>query len=362
VVVIATILVALLVGASAYVVYSELYASKPFTQTVASTNVTVIDGLGYTVDIELPINRIVVMDAGLGETLYGMGAQSLIVGRTGDVVLPPPILDVPLVGENAYYLNVEAILELKPDIIISGSLLTYNEGSYQQLQDAGIPIYIANTNAPEPSINPLTLTPDQLYDFPTIVDHTCSLMQNLTAIVGCQKQVTAYVDWAQSYNKLVKDRIAALPSDQKVTVFLDWYSYPYTTWGDLGVYQAGGINIANNQKIYSSTLTPEFVVSQNPSVIIELISSSTHDLNDFVVAKNDLLSRPELRNVDAVKNNRVYVCDFSARNGPRALIGYLYWANWIQPSLFSDIDLADIGEQLNQQFFDASITGTYCYP
>ncbi|MCL2134008.1 MAG: ABC transporter substrate-binding protein [Candidatus Bathyarchaeota archaeon] len=360
------IIITLIATASLYIIYNEFYSSGSshnlFTRNTKPTTITVIDGVGNTVTVQLPIKRVIVMDAGLGETLCGMGAENLIVGRTGDVVLPSSMIDVPLVGENAYYLNVEEVLELEPDIIISGNLITYNEGAYPQLQNAGIPIYIANTNAPEPLTNPIDMTSEQLYNYPTIIDHTCSLMQNLTSIVGHQKEVTAYVNWAQSYNKIVKDRVAALPQDQQVTVFLDWYDYPYNTWGDLGIYQAGGVNIANKQLMYSATLSPEFVVAQNPSVIIELISSSTHDANDFVAVKTDILNQPKLQNVDAVKNGRVYVCDFSARNGPRAIIGYLYWAKCIHPELFTDIDLEDVTQQINKQFFDTPIIGVYCYP
>jgi ABC-type Fe3+-hydroxamate transport system, periplasmic component len=290
-----------------------------------------------------------------------MGVQSLIVGRTSDATSPPSILNVTVVGDNAYYPNVEAILQLKPDLILSDSALTYNTGPYQQLQNTGIPIYIADSTAPQPA-NPTKMTPDQLYKTPTVIDYTCSLMQNLTAVVGHQQQATAYINWAQSYNKLVKDRIAALTPDQQVPVFLDWYSYPYYTFVNIGIYQAGGTNIAENQTIYSPQLSPEFVVAQNPSVIIELILSPTHNINDFIAAKNAILSRPELQGVDAVKNGRVYVCDFNARGGVRSIIGYLYWAKWIQPSLFPDIDPATVNQQLNQQFFGTPMAGTYCYP
>jgi iron complex transport system substrate-binding protein len=290
-----------------------------------------------------------------------MGAQNLIVGRTSDATSPPSILNVTLVGDNAYYPNVEAILELNPDLIVSDSALTYNPGPYQQLQNAGIPIYIADSTDPQPA-NPTKMTPEELYNTPTVIDYTCSLMQNFTSIVEHQDKVTAYTNWAQNYNQLVKDRIAALTPDQQVKVFLDWYSYPYYTFVNIGIYQAGGINIAENQTIYSPQLSPEFVVEQNPHTIIELILSPTHNINDFIAAKNNILSRAELQDVDAVKNGRVYISDFNARGGVRSVVGYLYWAKWLQPSLFPDIDPASVNQQLNQQFFGTPMAGTFCYP
>jgi iron complex transport system substrate-binding protein len=205
------------------------------------------------------------------------------------------------------------------------------------------------------------MTSEELYAAATIVDHACDLMQDLTPIFGNEQQVTAYVTWAQSYNKLVKDRIAALPPEKQAIVFLDWYAYPYRTWSNLGVYQAGGVNIGENEVKFDPLFSPEFVVAQNPTVIITMISSDKHDVNDFIDARNDILSRPALQGVDAVKNGRVYVTDFSSRTGVRAIVGYLYWATWLQPDLFSDVNPEHVSQELYQQF-GLSTTGIYCYP
>ncbi|MDR2700719.1 MAG: ABC transporter substrate-binding protein [Nitrososphaerota archaeon] len=359
------ILIALVVAVSVVVVYNEFYKTSASLAPEPST-ITVVDGAGYTVTVTLPVSRVVVTGAGLGEILCSMGAQDLLVGRTDDVVLPSSVLTVPSVGENAWFLTAEAVLDLEPDLIIADSLLLYNEVAYEQLRNAGIPIYIGDTSAPDPTMNPLDMSPEELYNFPTIIDHTCSLMQNLTEVVGHHEQVATYVNWAQSYNKLVKDRIAELTPEQQVTVYIDWYSYRYSTWGDVSVYQAGGFNIACNQTInypllQGLELSPEFIVEQNPAVIISLISSATHDVNDFIGVKNDVLTLPQIRGVDAVTNGRIYVCDFAIRNGPRSIIGYLFYAKSIQPDLFSDIDLDNIIQQVNQ-YFDTPVTGTYCYP
>ncbi len=331
------------------------------TPTPSPTSVTVTDGAGNTMTISLPVKRIASLDGGVTEILCAMGVQNLIVGRTTSCTMPPSIQNVTALGENDYAPNVEATIELAPDIIFASSMLPYNPTAYQQLKDAGIPVYIVDTTTPEP-VNPSEMTKDELYASQTTIDFTCGLMQNLTAIVGHQDEVTQYVNWAQSYNKLVKDRIYNLESEQQVKVFLEWYGYPYQTFVTQTVYQGGGINIAENQTVFSPVLSPEFVLEQNPSVIISLISSQSHDVNDFIVARNDILGRSALQDVDAVKNGRVYICDFYARSGVRSVVGYLYWAKWLQPSLFADIDPAVVNQELNEQFFGTQIAGTFAYP
>ena len=350
-------LIVLIVSISTYAIY-ELYA-PPSAPKLFNLSVTVVDGAGNTLTVPLPVKRIVVLDGNLAEFLCLMDLQDSIVGRT-DAQCPPQLLDVPSVGEAAYAISVEAILELQPDLIIADSLLTYDmNGAYTQLKGANIPIYISQ--ATPPPQNPLHMTPEELYAAPTGIDIACSVMQDLSAIVGDKARVNAFVTWAQGYNKLVKDRIATLPREQQALTFIDWYDYPYSTWVYLDVYQAGGINIAENSTTYNPVLSREVVVEKNPSVIIEIISSPTHDINDFIAARNDVLGRQVLNGVYAVKNGHVYVCDFTSRNGLRSIIGYLYWAKWVQPDLFSDIDLDNVGQELSQQF-GVSMTGTYCYP
>ncbi|MCL1965838.1 MAG: ABC transporter substrate-binding protein [Candidatus Bathyarchaeota archaeon] len=391
--IIAIILIAIIASASTYAIYNEFYKTSnntnpdttPTTTTTPPTettmkptaapttptppptptpepqpkNITVTDGSGRTFNMTVPIKRVVVLDVGISDILYVMGVQNLIIGRSDTVISPQSILNVPSVGQNAYYLNAEKVLELNPDFILTDNLILYNEAAYQQLTNSGIPIYVTGTISV--AIDPSTMTPEELYAASTVIDHACDLMQELTPIFGHEQEVNTYITWAQSYNKIVKDRVAALAPKDQTIVFLDWYSYPYRTWANLGVYQAGGVNIAENEVKFDPLLSPEFVAAKNPSVIITMISSEKHDIKDFTNARNDILSRPALQGVDAVKNGRVYVCDFSARSGVRAIIGYLYWATWLQPDLFADINPVAVEQYLNQQFFKTEAIGTYCY-
>ncbi|MEM3623774.1 MAG: hypothetical protein QXL52_00520, partial [Nitrososphaerales archaeon] len=78
--------------------------------------------------------------------------------------------------------------------------------------------------------------------------------------------------------------------------------------------------------------------------------------------REEILSRPELQNVDAIKNGKVYICDWKIRGGICSVVGYLYFAKWIQPELFQDIDPAQVMEELYQQFFGITVQGVFAYP
>ncbi|MGD6850953.1 MAG: ABC transporter substrate-binding protein [Candidatus Bathyarchaeia archaeon] len=336
-------------------------AQPTASPTQAPTSVTVTDNAGNTMTIPLPVHTVAALDGGISEILCAMGAQNMIIARCDSCTMPPSLSNVTSVGENDYAPNVEALIEKNPDVIFASSMLPYNPTAYQQLIDAGIPVFIVDSTNPEPT-NPSEMTKDELYALPTRVDLTCGLMQNFTKIIGHQEEATEYITWAQNYNKIVKDRIYSLEPDQQVKVFLEWYDNNYRTFTTQTVYQAGGINIAENESAYSSFLSPEFVVEANPSVIIELYNSETHNINDFIAAKNAVMNRAATQDTDAVKYDRVYICDFYAINGVRSVVGYLYWAKWLQPSLFSDIDPGTVNQQLNQKFFGTPIAGTFAYP
>jgi iron complex transport system substrate-binding protein len=314
------------------------------------------DGRNASVTIRLPLERIVSLNSGLTELLVAIGLGDKIVGRDETSVTPGSVLSIPVVGANAYEPNVEKIIELNPGVIFSDSMLCYNEGAYDQLAKAGIPIYITDPITAQPA------TPDDLKpETPTNVDATCDLLQKLSVIVDDKKIIDDYVEFVQYYNNLVRDRLATLSRDQKPRVMLEWYK-PYMTFQTVNIYQAGGINIAENLSVYAPTLSPEFVVKENPQIIIRLISSQTHDEQEFANLRNQILDREELADVAAVKNNKVFICDYTFRGGIHSIMGYIYWAKWCQPDLFADLDPVAINHELEQIFCVATLPeGTFVF-
>lgn len=313
--------------------------------------ITLVDNAGRNITVTVPVQRIVVLNNGLTEMLCALGAQSKIIGRDATSTMPPSILSVPVVGENSYQPNVELILELKPDIIFADSMIAYNTVAMQQLEMAGIPIFISDPTDPTPTPRSNT----------TVVDFTCNLLKKMATIVGGEEKAEQYIQFAQYYNNLVKQRIANLPDSKRPKVMWEWYK-PYYTFISPAIYHAGGINIAENMTVYAPVMSPEFVVEQNPQVIIRMISSPAHDLNDFKEMWEEIMSRPELQNTEAIKKGRVYICDWKLRNGICSVVGYLYFAKWVQPELFRDIDPAQVMTEIYRKFFGITVEGTFAYP
>jgi iron complex transport system substrate-binding protein len=306
--------------------------TSPSPSSPQKRPVTVVDGLGVNVTVNAPVERVITLDPGLTEIVCVLGCESKLVGRESTstmIVRPPSIEDVPVVDY-----NVEAILELEPDLIISGAALDYYREKYDQLQAAGIPIFVTDsaTAAPSP------------FSDETVIDRSCELATTIAKFLGAEENATRYVDFCQYYNNLVRERIANLTRDQMPLVMLEW-SQPYMTSVISYQNSVGAINIAENQTVTYPVLSAEFVVSVNPDIIIEAITSPTHNETDFTVMRDSILNRSELSDVNAVKNGKVFIYDYVVMRegvGGHEVVGFLYWAKWCHPELFADIDPAAV--------------------
>ncbi|MFZ7138067.1 MAG: ABC transporter substrate-binding protein [archaeon] len=331
---------------------NQLFFDEDLQQVYAYPEiVTVTDGNENELTINLPVERIVSINSGLTEMLSALGYEDRIVGRDEASTLPPSVLDIPVVGDNSYLPNVELVLEAEPDLLFADSMLPYNAELYDQIVSAGIPIFISDTSDPEPTA----------HSNETSVDFSCKLLQKLAKIVGDPDAADEYIEYVQYYNNLVKERVATLTVEDRPKVLLEWYA-PYNTFVTPGLDQAGGINIAENQTEYAPVLSAEFVVEQDPDIILRAIQSVNHEEADFIDMQTQIMERPELSEVSAVVNGKVYIYDWAARGGIRCIVGYLCWAKWCQPDLFEDIDPAAVNTEINEKFFGADIPGVYFYP
>ena len=90
-------------------------------QRVATTD-TVVDDYGRTVVVPARPQRVVSLSPAVTEIIYALGAQELLVGRTDFCLYPDAAADIPSIG-GISNLNIEKILSLNPDLVISGSMV-----------------------------------------------------------------------------------------------------------------------------------------------------------------------------------------------------------------------------------------------
>lgn len=83
---------------------------------------TVVDDYGRTVAVPANPQRVVSLSPAVTEIMYALGAQDILVGRTDFCEYPPEAQSIPSIG-GISNLNIESILSLNPDLVISGSMV-----------------------------------------------------------------------------------------------------------------------------------------------------------------------------------------------------------------------------------------------
>jgi iron complex transport system substrate-binding protein len=344
----AIILVVILAG-STYGVYTLTQAPSETTYP-EGTVLTVVDPNGDTVKITQPVKTVICLDAEATEIVCALGCESRIIGLDTSSTFPPSVASIQKVGES-YSPSIEKIIELNPDLVLGGAPLNYMDNQTSaKIEAAGIPVFICQ------SMNP------PLNSNESFVASTCALASQIGEILDVKNNATKLVNYMSDYENMVNQRLSNLTESEKPLVYYEWY----TDWQTKivpSITLLGGINIAENSTQVAPTLSPEFVTEANPDIIIRMISSSSHGITEFTDAKTQMTSRAALQNCNAIKEGKVYICDYGITGGIQSIVGYLQWAKWIHPELFSDINPTEIHQQLLQEFFsNTSLEGVYAYP
>lgn len=114
-----------------------LFAACGGPQQQAATTDTVTDDYGRTVVIPAHPQRVVSLSPAVTEIIYALGADSLLVGRTDFCEYPAEALQIPSIG-GISNLNIEKILSLNPDLVISGSMV--GKKATDQMDQMGTPM------------------------------------------------------------------------------------------------------------------------------------------------------------------------------------------------------------------------------
>ncbi len=212
----------------------------------AQTTDTVVDDYGRTVVVPSQPQRVVSLSPAVTEILFALGAQDLLVGRTDFCVYPDAAMDIPSIG-GISNLNIESILALKPDLVISGSMV--GKKVTDQMDAMGTPMVCV---IEKPRF-------EALYD-------------NITAI-GCLVDKEHEAD---SLNKLLRNKIDNLSTYQPTNVSTAYYVVGFGAGGNFTaggntfindiIRMAGGRNIAEGIEGWSYSL--EALMKEDPNYII----------------------------------------------------------------------------------------------
>lgn len=327
-----------------------------------------INCFGNTSKVKHPLNRIILVYDNTAEIIRILGAEDRVVGvdsegSSGAIgkypTYFPEFVKTASIG-NRNDCDVEKILELKPDAIIIGtkSGCPYIE---QKLKGSNIDVvYLETWSKGTQSLETLGYMLDE-------VDNA----EN-------------YRKWKNGYLDMIHKRVASIPADQRMRVFVDRPGNTTVARGSgysEAIESAGRINIAadlaNSLRLDAgisskNTLPPvdtEWVLEQNPDCIIGLSFYGGYEVDNESILKeryDAILGTPGFSDTNAGKNNKVYVTYFINTLGPGDHIGVCYFAKWLYPDLFKDLDPQKVHQEYIDKFqhvdYDLNEHGSFVYP
>ncbi len=101
------------------------------------TNYDFTDDYGTTVSVPASPKRVVSVSPAVTEIIFALGADSLLVGRTDFCQYPAQALEIESIG-GISNLNIEKVISLHPDLVISGSMVP--QKAVEQINKAGVPL------------------------------------------------------------------------------------------------------------------------------------------------------------------------------------------------------------------------------
>jgi len=308
--------------------------------------VDVTDALGRTVRVSLPVQRVVTLNSDALEVIWILGAKELVVGVETQVAREPwfwgDLAKRPTVGRWSEP-NMEKIASLAPDLV-----LAYAHYPGQVLEKKMIPL----------GIPVLRL---DCYKIDTLEREVLILGRLLRR----QKEALRFCRWHQRHLEMIHKRIMGVLRHPAVYIesYTDYHTCGPGSGGDEMCALAGGRNIAAGLSIPYPRVTPEWVVAQDPDVIIKAAAYTNgyllRDPGALNRRMNAILRRPAFNQIKAVREGNVHVMDSAVWAGPRAIIGLAYMARWFHPGLFPDLDPGAWHKEYFKEFLHIPYKGVY---
>jgi len=286
------------------------YLLSQYTRTPHRSEVpvlTLVDGAGRTVNITKTPERIVSIASSATEVLYALGCGDKVVGVDKYSDYPPEVKNKTCVG-SAFNLDLEKTLSLEPDLVLTW---WYAEEAIRSLEEKGITVFAIN--------------PQSVYD-------VLQTIRTIGLIVDRTKEANNLT--AQMQNKIdeITSKTEGLNKTQRPLVYYELgtpmkTTGPGTFTNEL-ILMAGGINIAAEEPIRYPVLSSEYIIARNPDVIIVVSYGASPD---------EIKAREGWQEINAVKNDRVYVIDTHlVTSNPRIVQGLEQFAKWLHTELFEN--------------------------
>ena len=334
------------------------------------SELTIVDSNDRIVTVKKPVERVIPFFRGTVETMRSIRAADKIVGVSSVVIeqteFYPEYNDYPNVG---FWTSpdYEELLNCDPDVVFllaSGS--GYWETTMEEIQ--------SKLEEIDPSITVIR------FEGGLVHEGYVEEIMKLGYIFNKRKEANEFIDFYKGLYDTIEEKVEGLSEGDKPRVYIEDYSIYFTDGVGTGIHQAvstaGGNNIFSDISGFSD-VSAEEVINRNPEIIVSNVyEGGGYELNiedtaELKSAREEIMSRPELQEVKAVKNEEVYIftniiTSSGPRSGARHFVCLCYLAKWFHPDLFEDLNPKTLHQEYITEFqgldIDLDEKGVFVYP
>ncbi len=213
----------------------------------ARADIEVHDDAGRAVVLQHPARRIVALSPQLVELSFAAGAGGRLVATIRGADRPPQARRLPRVGD-AFALNLESIVALRPDLILAWKSGTPPRQA-DTLQRLGIPVYWSQTNT---------------------LESVARTVQRIGELAGTPEQAA---HWVRAYDARLAALRARYAHQPPVRVFYQVWAEPLMTVGgpqliNQAIHLCGGVNPFAPLPVLAPTVSREAVIAADPQIIV----------------------------------------------------------------------------------------------
>ncbi len=272
---------------------------KEIDLSISGFPLTVVDTIGREILIKERPKQIISLAPSLTQTVFALGAEDRLVGRTRFCLWPPEAVAIKSIGGPTVP-EIESIMALKPDLILATTLTPIEV--VRQIEALGMLIAIFKQEG---------------------VEGTFSDMQVIGRLTGTAAQADAAIHKLEKRRRDLAEKVDATGMRPRTLLLYGvdgLYSAKVGTFPSDMIELAGGDNVVKTTASDWPQLSMESIIEWNPEVILVTlrISGEENKLADKI--KADWKEDTRWTTVSAVINQRIYILDDTLMSVPGPLM------------------------------------------
>lgn len=282
-----------------------LLVSLFISTTYGSISVKIIDDIGRSVEVKLPVERVISIQPSATEIIFALGAQKKLIGRTDFCDYPEGVKSIPSIG-GVSNPSPDKIISLRPNVIFTSTM--FPKAMAEPLMKA-YPLIVLEPNH-------MMVVYDNIFTVGKLLQKQKEADDIIASMDALRRPIEAYFQ-----SNLHKPTVLTLV----------WHD-PLITVGPTSfiasvVEKGGGKNYIQKDIGAYPMISPESLILNEPDIILYPTKSMGID--------PAFLNQSPFKDLKVVKNRKVYPFDDDLlfRPGPRVIQGMLEVSKAIDPSL-----------------------------